>query len=70
MEYRVRSQSETNRNAKRAMYSAKFRYAQDVIEELQRRGITEYPARFKGMSEAEYKRGLIDVLIANDTRIA
>jgi hypothetical protein len=66
MEYQVRSPQETRRNAKRARYWLTLPNALDVISELERRGIVDYPARLKGMSEKEYKTGLIDVLIDDD----
>jgi hypothetical protein len=66
MEYQVRSPRDTLRNMKRARYHLQYEWALDVVEELRRRGVTDYPARLKGMSENEYKAGLIDVLIDDD----
>jgi hypothetical protein len=66
MEYQVRSSRDTQRNLKRARYHLQYKWALDVVEELRRRGVTEYPARLRTMSEREYKDGLIEVLINDD----
>lgn len=67
--YKVRSQAETSRNIDRTRYWWKFKSSLEVIDELRRRGITDFPAKLKGWTEEEYKTGLIDVLIDNETGI-
>ena len=70
MEYQVRTPRDTARNAKRTRYWWKYSSFLEVLDELIRMGVTEYPAKHKWMSDDEYKQGLIEILIDNEPRIA